>query len=57
MAEALANNYIQNRDRLKGKIQVSSAGIFASESDRSTYMAIQVMRGKGIDSLQLEYKR
>ena len=57
MAEALANNYIQNRDRLKGKIQVSSAGIFASESDRSTYMAIQVMRGKGIDLMGHKSRR
>ncbi len=57
MAEALANHYIQNSDRLKEKIEVGSAGIFASENDRATYSAIQVMREKGIDLMTHKSRR
>lgn len=57
MAEALTNHYIQQNHQLKDKIKASSAGIFASESDRAAYASLQVMKKKGIDLMGHKSRR
>ena len=49
MAEAILRNKVEQNDKLKGKIEVCSAGTFAITGDESTYSAIEVMREYGID--------
>ncbi len=49
MAEAMLKDKIEKNDKLKGKIEVCSAGTFASTGDTSTYSAIEVMDEYGIN--------
>ena len=49
MAEVMLKDKIEKDEKLKGKIEVYSAGTFACAGEASTYSAIEVMEEYGID--------